>query len=148
MPRDSAAEGGDQSTGAAQPDGGTVAATDNTAPGKGLDNPLDPEGNREPLSKYKWWILGSLALLLVAAAGVMLRKPTGAPGTTTAPQAAASPLTVSPEAQNTQLLAALKEEIFALETDKLQGKLSEAEYTQTKAALELILGRALRRPAS
>ena len=85
---------------------------------------------------------------LVAAAGVMLRKPTGAPGTTTAPQAAASPLTVSPEAQNTQLLAALKEEIFALETDKLQGKLSEAEYTQTKAALELILGRALRRPAS
>jgi hypothetical protein len=148
MPRDSAAEGGDQSTGAAQPDGGTVAATDNTAPGTGLDNPLDPEGNREPLSKYKWWILGSLALLLVAAAGVMLRKPTGAPGTTTAPQAAASPLTVSPEAQNTQLLAALKEEIFALETDKLQGKLSEAEYTQTKAALELILGRALRRPAS
>jgi hypothetical protein len=84
----------------------------------------------------------------VAAAGVMLRKPSGAPGSTTAPQSATSPLLVSPQAQNTQLLSALKEEIFALETDKLQGKLTEAEYTQTKAALELILVRALQRNAS
>jgi len=147
MPRDTegpdqgGAAGGDQS-------GAPVAATDNTAPGKGLDNPLDPEGNREPLSKYKWWILGSLALLLVAAAGVMLRKPTGAPGTTTAPQAAASPVPVSPQTQNAQLLAVLKEEIFALETDRLQGKVSEADYSRTKAALEMILGRALQRNAS
>jgi hypothetical protein len=147
MPRDTTdAAGADQPSG--DQGGQPVAATDNTAPGKGLDNPLDPEGNREPLSKYKWWILGSLALLLVAAAGVMLRKPSGAPGSTTAPQSAISPLLVSPQAQNTQLLSALKEEIFALETDKLQGKLTEAEYTQTKAALELILVRALQRNAS
>ena len=145
MPRDT--EGADQGSaqGGGDPSGAPVAATDNTAPGKGLDNPLDPEGNREPLSKYKWWILGSLALLLVAAAGVMLRKPTGAPGTTTAPETLASTLPVPPHTQNTQLLTVLKEEIFALETEKLQGKLTESEYTQTKAALELILGRALNR---
>jgi hypothetical protein len=45
------------------------------------------------------------------------------------------------------LLNVLKEEMFALETEKLQGKLTEADYTQTKAALELILARTLNRNA-
>jgi hypothetical protein len=74
----------------------------------------------------------------------MLRKPTSAAGTTTSTEAATS-LPLSPRTQGTQLLAALKEENFALETDKLQGKVTDAEYTQTKAALELILGRALKK---
>ena len=43
------------------------------------------------------------------------------------------------------LLAAMKEELFALETDKLQGRLSEAEYAEQKAALEVVLRRALAR---
>ncbi len=143
MPRDPTATGAGADQGAG---GQQVASTDDTAPGKGLGNPLDPEGNREPLSKYKWWILGFLAVLLAAAAGVMLRKPTG---TTTAPTtdetAAAASLSVSPRTQTTQLLAVLKEEIFSLETDKLQGKVTDADYAQTKAALELILGRALKK---
>jgi hypothetical protein len=42
-------------------------------------------------------------------------------------------------------LAALKEELFAIETDKLQGRLSEAEYAEQKAALEVVLRRALQR---
>ncbi len=46
------------------------------------------------------------------------------------------------------LLAALKDELFTLETDHLQGKLSDAEYEQQKQALELVLRRALaRKPA-
>jgi hypothetical protein len=43
------------------------------------------------------------------------------------------------------LLAAMKEELFALETDKLQGRLSESEYLEQKAALEVVLRRALLR---
>jgi len=43
------------------------------------------------------------------------------------------------------LLAAMKEELFALETDKLQGRLSESEYVEQKAALEVVLRRALLR---
>ena len=39
----------------------------------------------------------------------------------------------------------MKEELFALETDKLQGRLSETEYTEQKAALEVVLRRALLR---
>ncbi len=41
------------------------------------------------------------------------------------------------------LLAAMKEELFALETDRLQGRLSESEYAEQKAALEVVLRRAL-----
>jgi hypothetical protein len=43
------------------------------------------------------------------------------------------------------LLAALKEELFTLETERLEGKLSESEYAEQKAALETVLRRALSR---
>jgi hypothetical protein len=43
------------------------------------------------------------------------------------------------------LLGAMKEELFALETDKLQGRLTEKEYLEQKAALEVVLRRALLR---
>ncbi len=46
------------------------------------------------------------------------------------------------------LLAALKDELFSLETDHLQGRLSDPEYEEQKQALELVLRRALsRKPA-
>ena len=43
------------------------------------------------------------------------------------------------------LLTAMKEELFALETDRLQGRLTESEYVEQKAALEVVLRRALLR---
>jgi hypothetical protein len=45
----------------------------------------------------------------------------------------------------TALLAALKEELFALETERLEGKLTEAEYAELKSAFEVVLRRALAR---
>ncbi|WP_158789325.1 carboxypeptidase-like regulatory domain-containing protein [Granulicella sp. L46] len=158
LPRDT--QGSDQSAqgqpGAA--DGSAGAPVDN-APGKGLGNPLDPNGTREPVStKYKWWILGGLGLLLVAAAGVLLRKPAVAPVVGAAASqdvvrplgsAVASSLPVVPTSagHQAQLMQVLKEELFGLETDRLQGHVSEAEYAQSKAAIELILRRALQRGA-
>jgi hypothetical protein len=135
--------------------GGPDAATNDTAPGKGLGNPLDPNGTREPLlTKYKFWILGALGLLLVAAAGVLLRKPAVTPAVAAAPVAAGpgatgfSPIVATTATGHKELLlGALKEELFALETDRLQGKIGEDEYLQQKAAVELILRRALQRSA-
>jgi len=46
-----------------------------------------------------------------------------------------------------QLMQVLKEELFSLETDRLQGHVSEADYANSKAAIELILKRALQRGA-
>jgi 5-hydroxyisourate hydrolase-like protein (transthyretin family) len=124
-------------------DGSTVAATDNKMPGKGLDNPLDPNGERDVWGKYKLWILFGLAALLVIAAGFLLRKPA-----TSVVALAAAP--VEPATQSSRLLASLKEEMFSLETDRLQNRISDSDYAAQKAALELILRRALERsqPAS
>lgn len=157
LPRDT--QGADQGGQPGAADGADAGAPVDNAPGKGLGNPLDPNGTREPVStKYKWWIMGGLGLLLVAAAGVLLRKPAVAPVVGVAASQdvvapagarAASSLPVAQAAggHQAQLMQVLKEELFGLETDRLQGRVSEDEYAQSKAAIELILRRALQRGA-
>lgn len=127
LPRDNeqAAASGSQA-------GGSATAAD-TRPGGGLGTPLDPEGKDDPWAKYKWWILGLLGLAMAVGAGVMLKN---GPRT-----AVAAPGVTGPDA----LLAAMKEELFALESDRLQGRLSDAEYAEQKGALETVLRRALAR---
>ena len=142
LPRDTAPAGageqGGQGADASAPAGGGNAAAADTRPGGGLGTPLDPEGTNDPWAKYKWWILGGLGLLLAGGAGVMLKN---GPPQTSAPVAAGASFAVGPNA----LLAALKEELFAVETDRLQGRLSESEYVEQKTALEIVLRRALQR---
>ena len=48
-------------------------------------------------------------------------------------------------AKSSAILEALKEELFHLEVDRKQGKITEAEYEKAKAALDQTLDRALRR---
>ncbi len=67
-----------------------------------------------------------------------------APHPATVPTPAfASPAT--PAAKNAALLNALKEELFALESEKLNGTLTPEEYAEVKPALEVVLKRALKR---
>lgn len=122
------------SGGAAQP--GESAAAADTRPGGGLGTPLDPEGKDDPWGKYKWWILGFLGLAMAVGAGVMLKN---------GPQPAVVAPAVAVLAGSDALLAAMKEELFALERDRLQGRLSDAEYAEQKGALETVLRRALAR---
>jgi hypothetical protein len=135
-------------------------------PGGGIGQPIDTP---DPLSKYKWWILGGLGLLLAAAAAFLLRRPPGAPAlavagggftgaeaapmayspagssSTAAAYAAPAASAANPSARNAALLNALKEELFALESEKIAGTLAPHEYDVTKAALETVLRRALKR---
>jgi hypothetical protein len=151
LPRDKNAptQGGAQSADGAAPaaDNGQSASAD-TRPGGGLGNPLDAEGTRDPWAKYKWWILSGLAVLLAAAAGLLLRKPSA---NSITPMPASNPMeplprtAQPPQTHSTQLLQALKEELFVLETDHLQHRISDEDYGQQKAALELVLRRALQR---
>jgi hypothetical protein len=137
MPRDAGAEGaGDATQGGAE--SATTPAASDTRPGGGLGVPLDPEGTNDPWAKYKWWILGGLGLVMAVGAGTMLKN---GPAPTVAAAVAGSGAVTGPDS----LLAAMKEELFALETDKLQGRLSESEYAEQKAALEVVLRRALLR---
>jgi len=147
MPREQqgAASGGQGGGAMGGPDSGqSPTATPGNQPGGGIGTPINTP---DPLSKYKWWILGGLALLLVVAAAFLLRKPSGFPATGAIADASlptyATPAT--PATKNNALLNALKDEMFALESEKIAGTLSAEEYAQTKAALETVLKRALKR---
>jgi hypothetical protein len=144
--------------GAQQPAGMGAQGTSGTAPdasagnggqpGGGIGTPI---GTPDPLSKYKWWILGGIGLALATAAAFLLRKPAGAAAAgaplavDTGAVAAAYPAFASPAAKNSQLLNVLKEEMFALESEKIHGTIAADEYAKVKDALETVLKRALNR---
>ena len=138
------------------------AATTGQRPGGGLGAPDDPNGTNDPWSKYKWWILSVLGLALVIGAAIMLKNApavadapsslspeipaqasaaTYAPAATSVPASAAS---AAPSGAN-PLLSALKDELFELETDRLAGRLTDAQYAEHKAAFDVVLRRALAR---
>ena len=140
--------------------GGQQAAANGTRPGGGLGAPDDPNAINDPWAKYKWWILGLLGLALVVGAGVMLKAGQPTPAAAVAgvvpplPYAEASSLAAAqsdvypaaaPVAGPGVLLHALKDELFVLETDRLAGRLTEAEYAQHKAAFDVVLRRAMSR---
>jgi hypothetical protein len=134
-------------------------------PGGGLGAPIDAP---DPMEKYRWYILGGFAVILAGGAYVVLTRqpsPTGAvaavggisdvdipaPETsrtakvTRAPSTPARPITTT--SHSTMLLEALKEELFQLEVEHKQGKISQAEYEKAKAALDQTLARAIKREA-
>jgi len=156
LPRES---GADQQQGAASQGGGAgmggaatgATASTDTRPGGGLGTPIDTP---DPLQKYKWWILGGLAVTLAILSGFMLRKPAnhGAmptampvtpPGTLPSVHSKETPLHPAP-GTSSNLITSLKDELFTLETEKIQGKVTAEEYANHKAALEVLLRRALR----
>ncbi|MGD1107562.1 MAG: carboxypeptidase regulatory-like domain-containing protein [Terracidiphilus sp.] len=145
----------DQNGQGGQPsDNGPEAGAPGNQPGGGIGQPINTP---DPLSKYKWWILAALAVLLAAAAAFLLRKPEGAvagapavTGTiastgTSSADSVPSLAGASPAAKNAALLNALKEELFALESEKIAGTLAASEYAEQKAALETVLRRALKK---
>jgi Carboxypeptidase regulatory-like domain len=143
---------GRETQGAAGPQGENASAPVN-APGGGIGEPINTP---DPLTKYKWWILGGLALLFAAAAAFLLRRPPAPAGTATAAHPAVHPATIPtpsfaalatpmPAADNTALLSVLKEELFAVESEKISGTLTADEYAEVKTALEIVLKRALNR---
>ena len=148
MPRE--AQGAPQGSGQ---DAGAPASGPGGGPGGGIGAPINTP---DPLSKYKWWILGALALLLSAGAAFMLRKPTEAEVVPAALQPGAHAAAVpygggahqpvgTPAGKNAALLNVLKEELFALESEKISGTITAEEYARVKAALEIVLKRALKK---
>ncbi len=129
LPRDSGQQGpGAQAGGAAANAAGGDPNTD-TRPGGGLGVPVDKDAERDPWTKYRWWIIAGLGLAFAAAAGFMLKSPaSAAPATKPGPE---GPLQV------------LRDEMFALETDRLAGRVSDSQYAELKAAYDLVLRRAL-----
>ncbi|MGA2982030.1 MAG: hypothetical protein ABSD76_20740 [Terriglobales bacterium] len=126
-------------------------------PGGGLGAPIDAP---DPLKKYQLWILGGFAVLLAIGGWVVTKRQPATSLATTSPakigvpssdfgaalRPAASPSATSgPAAKSSMLLEALKEEMFQLEVERKQGKITPADYEKAKAALDQTLERALKR---
>ena len=134
--------------------GGGQTNSDNR-PGGGLGAPIDAP---DPLHSYRVYLLGAFALVLVmGGAYIVSRSNRPQPAIVSAgkvqassPEAAAAFADfVEPSApardRNALLLEAMKEELFQLEIDRQQGKLTPEEYTTAKAALDETIKRALAR---
>lgn len=151
----------DSQDASAAPPPSSNGRTATSGPGGGLGRPEDgPDG----LAKYRWFILAALVAVLIGG-GIWTHERTlqDAPQTAvTAPPvaayaatsavnpapAASLPAAAESPAPSNLLLTALKEEMFTLEVERQQGKLSQQEYEKARAALEQTLQRALARSKS
>jgi hypothetical protein len=138
--------GGPQTSGAQT--GGPVAGRD-SRPGGGLGPPIDAP---DPLEKYRWYILGGFGIVLAAGAIYIASRSKTATVPDYGPadaELADFPLTPKPKTadRSALLLEALKEEIFQLEVEHKQGRITQQEYEKAKAALDQTLERAVKRGA-
>jgi hypothetical protein len=147
-------------------------------PGGGLGPPIDAP---DPLQKYRWYILGGFAAVLVIGGGYVASRQQASNRTARskgqappsleededyaaaevpagrdlrsndarAGGASLSEFGAQPTAarRSSMLLEALKEEIFQLEVEHKQGRISQQEYDSAKSALDQTLQRALKREA-
>ncbi len=153
-----------------QPSQGSSAQNE-SRPGGGLGPPIDAP---DPLQKYRWYILGGFAAVLIVG-GVYVASRQQANNRTARAKAKGLPALVdeddedheAPEVSarevrgevrsearqpavprsSSMLLEALKEELFQLEVEHKQGRISQQEYESAKAALDQTLQRALKREA-
>lgn len=151
---------------------GEGSAQNDNRPGGGLGPPIDAP---DPLQKYRWYILGGFAAVLVIGgivvasrqqasnraaarlAGGLTRieededfaipaapaKRSARPAPAVRESAPTNDRQAAP--RGSMLLEGLKEELFELEVEHKQGRISQEEYEKTKAALDQTLQRALKR---
>ena len=160
-----------------QPSQGGPSAQSDNRPGGGLGPPIDAP---DPLQKYRWYILGGFAALLIVGGIFVASRQQAANRTARAKgkglptledddeyepvevpvarevrsevrseaRSEARPQPAAPRSSSTSmLLEGLKEELFQLEVEHKQGRISQQEYESAKSALDQTLQRALKREA-
>ncbi|MBZ5508505.1 MAG: hypothetical protein LAO78_23860 [Acidobacteriia bacterium] len=121
---------------AADPARGAPGRGEPAGPGGGLGVPNE---RPDPLHSGQWLFLGVLTLFLAAGATFVYTANQNAPvAATHAPG----------QDRSTTLLEAMKEEVFQLESDRLQGKIKPDDYQAAKSALDKTLQRAVQRQSS
>jgi len=116
---------------------------------RGTPIPSSSGGIKEAL----WFIVGALVILIGGGAFVMWRKSGAARAAAQDPKVAkaASKARVQAQAQaqaakpQGDMLDVLKDELFQLETDRVSGKISQEEYEKSKAGLDTLFRRQMKR---
>jgi hypothetical protein len=127
-------------------------------PGGGLGPPIDAP---DPLQKYRWYILGGFAAVLVIGGVYVASRQQSAAGARAGLRVAevddfdvpdtraARDIQPTPARRSSSLLLeALKEELFQLEVERKQGHITQQEYEKAKSALDQTLERALKRESA
>jgi hypothetical protein len=96
-----------------------------------------PNSEPVPLQSGQWIFLGVLSLFLAAGA-VIVYSANQNPAVAPAGKA-------KPQNRGEMLLDAMKEEVFQLESDRLQGRIDTQDYQAAKSALDKTLQRAVQR---
>jgi hypothetical protein len=141
--------------------GGATAAPSNSRPGGGLGPPIDAPDAPDALQKYRWWILGGFAALLIIGGVYIARRQQSTNRAVRYPKVNSSLMPaiqtgasdVSDEARSvvaittrsTGLMEGIREELFQIEIEHKKGQISQAEYKKAKAALDRTLERVLKR---
>ena len=146
------------------PTGGAPAAQSGSRPGGGLGMPIDAP---DPLHKYRWWILGSSAAVLLIGCVYVARQQSKMsansrqqinssvlcvrqeedhyePGVAGMMEAARIPAVAR---TTSVLIAGIKEELFQIEVERRRGQISEIEFEKLRGALDQTLDIAMKREA-
>jgi len=97
-----------------------------------------------------WFIVGAVVLLIGGGAAFVLWRRSAAAKVDRGPKNAkpagkARAQTQSAKAAPADMLEVLKDELFQLETDRLNGKISQEEYDKTRAGLDMLFRRQMKR---
>lgn len=113
----------------------------------GTPIPSSSGGTREAV----WFIVGALVILIGGGAFVMWRKSAAARAAAQDPKAARAASKAKTQAQaqaakpQGDMLDVLKDELFQLETDRVSGKISQEEYEKSKAGLNTLFRRQMKK---
>jgi hypothetical protein len=135
--------------------GGATTAPSNNRLGGGLGPPIDAP---DPLQKYRWWILGGFAALLIIGGVYIARRQQSTNRALKNPRVN-SALTLATQIEgsdksgekrsvapsSTGLMEGIREELFQIEIEHKKGQISQVEYQKAKADLDRTLVRVLKR---
>jgi len=126
-----------------------AAAGDAQEPASDGSAPSSPSGSAGS-SGTLWFIVGAIVILAACAGGFLWwrkgarRSARDAKPARPGPKARAQAQTQSGSTQG-DMLDVLKDELFQLETDRLNGKISQEDYVKAKAGLDTLFRRQIKR---
>lgn len=119
----------------------------------------DVQGGGPPVeagnSKSRWYLIGLLFGLVIGSAIVVFRKvkrdsssadqASGRQAKRARKSGTGNVEAVTPDDSDDSMLGALKEELFQLETDRLEGRINQHDYEMAKAGLDTLIRRQIKK---